>query len=556
MGLLAIAVALLLPSQALAQTTDDEWSASFRILLQGRPVGTEVITVTRDADGTTLRSDGGLSAGGFTLQSAEIVYAPDGSPRRLRMEALAKGQPMLVDTKIAGTQATTAVTMGETSNDLSHVIATNAILMPNNLYSAAQGLALRLVTLDAGATVPLFVVPQAQIQATLTAVNDERLQTASGMHEVRRHTLDVDNANAPLAMTIWAEKQTGRLVRFSIAAAQLDVVREDLTSVFTREVREHRENDQTLMIPAVGFSLGATVSRPAGKTAPDPKAKTTERLPAVVFVVGSGPVDRDSTVYGIPVIAQLAGLVADAGYITVRYDKRGIGQSGGRAESATLADYAEDLVSVVKWLRKQKDVDPNRITVVGHSEGAAVALLAASRTGDIKAVASVSGVGTTGAELILEQQRMALATLKLSDEEKAKRVALQKQIMSAVLSPTGEGWDGVPEAMRKQADTPWFRSFLAYDPATVMPKVKQPLLVLHGERDRQVPLANAELLNGLGLKRKNGTTTMQIVPGVNHLLVPAQTGEVNEYGKLGNVRVSPDVARAITDWIAGLPARR
>ena len=65
----------------------------------------------------------------------------------------------------------------------------------------------------------------------------------------------------------------------------------------------------------------------------------------------------------------------------VRYDKRGVGQSGGRSEFATLGDYAEDVVAVVKFLEKRKDIDPKRIALVGHSEGAAVALLAARRAG-------------------------------------------------------------------------------------------------------------------------------------------------------------------------------
>ena len=63
-----------------------------------------------------------------------------------------------------------------------------------------------------------------------------------------------------------------------------------------------------------------------------------------MLVAGSGPVDRDETVAGIPIFGQLASALADAGYLVVRYDKRGVGQSGGRPESATLSDYAEDVL--------------------------------------------------------------------------------------------------------------------------------------------------------------------------------------------------------------------
>jgi pimeloyl-ACP methyl ester carboxylesterase len=433
-----------------------------------------------------------------------MVYGPTGAPLRLRTEARLKDQPLIVDTTVADGKARNAVTQGETATEVTHPIAADAIFLPNNVFAAAQGLAYRVNALPAGAKFALYVAPQAQVIATLSAVADERMQTAAGMFELRRHAIDIDNAGTPMVLLLWAEKATGRMVRYSITAAGVDVVREDLTSVFTREVKEFRENDQTLLIPALGFNIGATVSRPAGKAAPGKKDKNVEKLPAVVLVGGSGNIDRDTIAFGVPVMGQLAGHLADAGYLVVRYDKRGVGQSGGRAESATLSDYADDVLSVVKWLREQKDVDDKRIVVVGHSEGGAVALLAATRTGDLRAIVAIAAPGVKGSELVLEQQRTALDGLKLAADEKQRRVDLQKQVMNAVI--TGQGWDGIPEAMRKQADTAWFRSFLMWDPAPVMKKVDEPLLILHGALDKQVPLQNAEVLNGLALRARCPST--------------------------------------------------
>lgn len=552
--LLLLVAALLHDAPAAAQlAAADTWSAAFRIVVQGRSVGSEQVTVTRDASGLTIKSSGGIAGGGYVLRSAEIVYGPSGAPLRLHTEARLKDQALVIDTAVAEGKAVNKVTQGETATEVSHEIASDAIFLPNNVFAAAQGLAYRVVGLQAGATLSLYVAPQAQVKATLSSVADERMQTAAGMYEVRRHVLDLDNAGTPLVLLLWAEKATGRLIRYSIAAAGVDVVREDLTSVFTREVKVFRENDQALLIPAFGFNIGATVSRPSGKAAPGRKAKNVERLPAIVLVGGSGNVDRDTIAYGVPVIGQLASHLADAGYFVVRYDKRGVGQSGGRAESATLSDYADDVISVVKWLRDQKDVDDRRIAVVGHSEGGAVALLAATRSDDIKAVVTIAAPGVKGSELVLEQQRIALESLKIADAEKQRRVDLQKQVMNAVI--TGQGWEGVPDPVRKQADTPWFRSFLLWDPAPVIRKVDGPLLIMHGALDKQVPLQNAEVLNGLALQRKRGATTLVMVPGINHLLVPAKTGEVSEYGSLTDAKVSPDVARQIADWLAKLPRR-
>jgi dipeptidyl aminopeptidase/acylaminoacyl peptidase len=252
--------------------------------------------------------------------------------------------------------------------------------------------------------------------------------------------------------------------------------------------------------------------------------------------------------FGVPTLAQLAGAIAEAGMIAVRYDKRGNGQSGGRAESATLPDFAEDARAVVRWLEKRPDVDRKRIAVVGHSEGAWVGLLAASREKRIAAVVSVAGPSTTGADLILEQQRYALDRMELAPEDRDARIALQKQIQSAVL--TGRGWDTVPDELRAGADTPWFQSLLAFDPAKVVEDVRQPLLIVHGALDRQVPVDHAERLADLARKEsRSKSIELVIVKGVNHLLVPATTGEVSEYGALPDRNVSPDVAKTTTDWL-------
>ena len=127
-----------------------------------------------------------------------------------------------------------------------------------------------------------------------------------------------------------------------------------------------------------------------------------------MLVGGSGPTDRDGLAYGIPILGEIAGALADAGFLVVRYDKRGIGQSGGRAEAASLADYAEDVIAAVKMLSARKDVDPKRIAVIGHSEGGSVAMIAAAKDKRIAAVALLATPGVTGAEVVLAQQKHLL----------------------------------------------------------------------------------------------------------------------------------------------------
>ena len=86
-------------------------------------------------------------------------------------------------------------------------------------------------------------------------------------------------------------------------------------------------------------------------------------------------------------------------------------------------------------------------------------------------------------------------------------------------------------------------------PAKVLKGVDQPLLVVQGLLDTQVPPDNADKLEALAKARHKSSVEVVKVAGVNHLLVPAKTGEVDEYPRLGNVSVSPDVTGALTTWL-------
>ena len=232
----------------------------------------------------------------------------------------------------------------------------------------------------------------------------------------------------------------------------------------------------------------------------------------------------------------------------LRYDKRGVGQSGGRTETATLRDYAEDLIAAVKWLERRKDVDKRRLAVAGHSEGAAVAMLGAGREGKIKSLVLISAPGTTGAELILEQQQHQLGLMGLPEADSDAKVELQKKIQRAVT--TGEGWDEIPPGLRRQADTPMFRSLLMFDPADAMRRIDQPILIVQGALDVQVPPHHATKLEALAKARDDAPPVdVVVVPGVNHLLVPAKTGEVQEYPELAATDISPEIVAAIADWL-------
>jgi hypothetical protein len=270
----------------------------------------------------------------------------------------------------------------------------------------------------------------------------------------------------------------------------------------------------------------------------------------VILVGGSGPADRDEFAFNIPIFAQVAGALSDAGFLVLRYDKRGVGQSGGRADGATLEQYAEDARAVLDFLRKRKDVDPKRIAIAGHSEGGWTAMLAARKNNEVAAVVLVATPGVSGADLVLAQQDHMLQGTNTPAAERQAKIDLQKKIQHAVL--TDSGWEGIPADLAKRADTPWFHSFLAFDPAKVMPNVKQPILIVQGDLDREVFAPQADRLAQLARARKapaGAAVALVHVPGINHLLVPATTGEYEEYSRLADKNVSKDLLSAIAGWL-------
>lgn len=309
----------------------------------------------------------------------------------------------------------------------------------------------------------------------------------------------------------------------------------------TVHLRAARIGDEEARIQASGFTLAATISKPSNPSAGRPL------FPAVVLVGSSGPANRNETLFGIPIFEQLASALADSGFLVVRYDKRGAGQSGGRVESAALADFAEDLRGVVRFVSDRKDVDRKRIAVIGHGEGGAVAILAAAKENRVAALVLAATSSVSGADLNVYQVTHAMERSNKTAAERQATIELQKRIQAAVLS--GSGWDNLSADIRRQAETGWFESFLRFNPAKTVSDVEQPILVLQGALDPQVPPGNADRLATLAKARKKSTVDLVQVPGVNHLLVPAVTGESDEYATLNNRDVSPLVTDAIAGWL-------
>src|SRR5207244_1983395 len=139
-----------------------------------------------------------------------------------------------------------------------------------------------------------------------------------------------------------------------------------------------------------GVKLAGTLTRPQGD---DP-------FPAVLLIAGSGPHTRNEEVLGHKIFLVLADYLTRRGMVVLRADKRGVGKSTGMYEEATSADFADDALAGVDYLKARKEVDPRKIGLIGPSEGGLVAPMVAARSKDVAFLVLMAGTGVSGEEIL------------------------------------------------------------------------------------------------------------------------------------------------------------
>lgn len=298
------------------------------------------------------------------------------------------------------------------------------------------------------------------------------------------------------------------------------------------------------------------------------KPKGGGPFPAVVLISGSGPQNRDSEILGHRPFLVLADALTRAGVMVVRYDDRGVGESTGSRESATMRTFASDADGFVALLKKRSDV--SAVGLIGHSEGGQVAPMLAAGNRSVDFVVLLAASGVSGDQLMVEQNR-ALALARGVGAEQAETIAQAARALFAA-AKRGESQAGLIELVRdmakaqtggnlpaeaepqliaqaRQLREPWFREFLSSDPADDLRRLKVPVLAINGTKDTQVvasqnlPAIKAALEAG-----KNPDATVKELPGLNHLFQTAGTGGVEEYGQLEET-MSNGAIELIASWI-------
>ena len=317
----------------------------------------------------------------------------------------------------------------------------------------------------------------------------------------------------------------------------------------------YREEDVTFENASARTHLAGTLTLPQG----------SGQFPAVVLIAGSGPNDRNETVFGHQIFLVLADHLTRNGIAVLRFDKRGIGKSTGDYANATTADFASDAEAALAYLKSRPEINQQTIGLVGHSEGGLIAPIIAAHDGSVAFIVLMASPGQRGDELMVTQNRLIARASGASPADLAAAEALNRKIYAAVINARstdeaataaravlGAGASQMPpaaiDAQVKSISSNWFRFFLAYDPAPALHQVKCPVLAINGSLDLQVS-ARENLLGIRGALASNPTAELRELPGLNHLFQTAKTGLPAEYVQIEET-TAPSALDLISSWIS------
>jgi len=297
-----------------------------------------------------------------------------------------------------------------------------------------------------------------------------------------------------------------------------------------------------------------------------------ETYPVVILITGSGPQDRDESIFNHRPFAVIADHLAREGIATLRCDDRGVGGSNGSIATSTTEQLIADVAAMIELVRSRSEINPDRIGLLGHSEGASIVAGAAANNESVAFTILMAGAGMTGAEILKLQMNALLTAAGVPAGARRSPLDAQSELLDAAMRNAGDeelrplienllvlqsglgvkqnadGFRAMVDAQILNLRTVWFRSFLTHDPQIALRQVKCPTLVLAGGLDLQVPQENVSAIRRALREAGNTEVTVRQFRGLNHLFQTARTGMPDEY-QLIEETVNPQVLATITDWI-------
>jgi pimeloyl-ACP methyl ester carboxylesterase len=305
--------------------------------------------------------------------------------------------------------------------------------------------------------------------------------------------------------------------------------------------------------------IGADTARQIPVSLGSPPLKGTLTLPAgkgpfaaVVLVSGSGPEDQDETIEANKPFLDIALGLAARGIATLRYDKRTLDypKSVDPKTFTPAREYVPDAVAAIHLLERQPEIDRHRIFVLGHSQGGTYAPLIAKDSPQVAGVILLAaGTESLGAAALRQVRYLATLPGTIGTQAKAELPEI-RQLAAQITDTVMLEKDRPGTILFGGVGAVYYLSELRYNPVATARSIRQPLLLLQGERDYQLTVTNDLDVWLKGLKGRNGVTVVQF-PNADHLFLDGSGPPTPlEYATPGHV--DPKVIATIASWVANL----
>lgn len=287
-----------------------------------------------------------------------------------------------------------------------------------------------------------------------------------------------------------------------------------------------------------------------------------EKLPAVLIVSGSGMGDRDGNVkkqkFITNIYKELAHFIAGLGFVVLRYDKRGVGESGGDHNLTGMRDLINDIIENVKFLQGLSYVDKEKIILMGHSEGCILSTIA-NTIYPVRGMVLLSGAGTSIRAPMEYQSRQLVEEVKNMKGVKGfllkvlvseKQVVRNQQKLFDLMQKTTKD---VVSVKFQKLPAKWFCEHLKFsneDVLKALAAAECPVLAITGDKDIQADYEDLKQIEKLG--REN--IDCRVIPNMDHLL-KEYTGEKSvihlkaQYRKGTSLPIHPMLKSELESWM-------
>lgn len=298
--------------------------------------------------------------------------------------------------------------------------------------------------------------------------------------------------------------------------------------------------EQEIKFRSNGMDIAGTLTLPASYGS----------FPAVLLVTGSGQVDRNENHKKMKLNAfyEISHFLAQNGIASLKYDKRGVGESEGNYWGTGFYDHVQDTLAALKYLQEHKNIQSEKVFILGHSEGAFIATRLAGIGTQMAGIILLSGAAQSGEDVLKWQAGEIVKGIKGFNGWLINKlhIDVQKKQQKSIDEIKKSKKDWYRKALIAKINAKWLREFMAYNPVVDMLKITIPVLAITGSKDIQVNPADLEEM----AKIVKSSFESHIIENMTHILrIEDGEASISKYKEELKKPIVPELLELILQWL-------